>query len=494
MKNRLMMLTLLSLLISCIISCDKKASPNEDTGQHMLKSVKSLTASPGYYRIALSFVVDAEYMEYCLVTWGNPSQYRKIPVSEAINDTIHTIIDGLSEGDHSFQVATYDASGTVSDISVRVEGSAYGDKYIASLVNRSIVEQFFIQDSIPRIYWSASATRELAVNVRYEKRGGGWRTLTVKRDESSTELIDYKPGTVIEYRTAYLPEPMGIDTFYAETALLPAPSYYSSITNKRIIEKSGLVNELVSQTSMRLHNDVEYSNLQFRNRQNSPLNVSVVKADLSRGNVAVSALLPNNGTTFGLQTVKEMAAHRDEAGDKVLAAVNADFFTWTPVAGTPWGPVVSQGRIIKSNTSQSGTTYFGVTSEGAPQIGYFSPGLQLGDFRELVGGGHHWLVVDGSNGSWGGDTREPRTSVGYTDDSVVYLLVVDGRSPGFSVGVELTDLALIMKSLGVHQAINLDGGGSSTMVLNQHGIFEVVNRYSDELPRAVANALAITLK
>ena len=46
------------------------------------------------------------------------------------------------------------------------------------------------------------------------------------------------------------------------------------------------------------------------------------------------------------------------------------------------------------------------------------------------------------------------------------LVVVDGRSPGYSAGVTLTGLAQIMGDLGATTAYNLDGGGSSTMVLD----------------------------
>jgi len=74
------------------------------------------------------------------------------------------------------------------------------------------------------------------------------------------------------------------------------------------------------------------------------------------------------------------------------------------------------------------------------------------------------------------------------------MTVVDGRNANYSVGIPISGLVAIMNSLQVYGAINLDGGGSSTMVLKRDADFEVVNRYSDANPRRVANGLAIIQK
>ncbi|MFB0517153.1 MAG: phosphodiester glycosidase family protein, partial [Candidatus Neomarinimicrobiota bacterium] len=57
----------------------------------------------------------------------------------------------------------------------------------------------------------------------------------------------------------------------------------------------------------------------------------------------------------------------------------------------------------------------------------------------------------------------PRTAAGYTQNGELILLVVDGRQDR-SRGVDLNELAIIMKDLGCLEALNLDGGGSSTLV------------------------------
>lgn len=62
--------------------------------------------------------------------------------------------------------------------------------------------------------------------------------------------------------------------------------------------------------------------------------------------------------------------------------------------------------------------------------------------------------------------RHPRTLAGITADGTLLLVTVDGRDPGVSIGATLAESAELMRSLGARDAMNLDGGGSTTMVVN----------------------------
>jgi len=92
--------------------------------------------------------------------------------------------------------------------------------------------------------------------------------------------------------------------------------------------------------------------------------------------------------------------------------------------------------------------------------------------------------------------RHPRTAIGITADHRLIAVVVDGRN-SLAHGMSIPELAILMKSLGCTQAMNLDGGGSSTAWVKGHG---VVNHPSDnklfnhEGERAVANAICIVLE
>ncbi|MFC1726216.1 phosphodiester glycosidase family protein [candidate division KSB1 bacterium] len=86
-------------------------------------------------------------------------------------------------------------------------------------------------------------------------------------------------------------------------------------------------------------------------------------------------------------------------------------------------------------------------------------------------------------------TRHPRTAVGFNKDKI-FLVTVDGRQPGYSAGMSLQELAEFMKELGAEEAMNLDGGGSTTMWVDG----EIRNRPSGGAVRPVANALIVVKK
>ena len=94
--------------------------------------------------------------------------------------------------------------------------------------------------------------------------------------------------------------------------------------------------------------------------------------------------------------------------------------------------------------------------------------------------------------------RHPRTAIAYSKDGgTFYLVTVDGRQPGYSVGMSLDELADFLcnrlfefanSGVNAYQALNLDGGGATTMVVSG----QVANRPSDPTgERPVANALLI---
>ncbi len=83
--------------------------------------------------------------------------------------------------------------------------------------------------------------------------------------------------------------------------------------------------------------------------------------------------------------------------------------------------------------------------------------------------------------------RHPRTAIGFdADDGLLWFVVVDGRQVPYSAGMSLQELVSLFRWLGVEEALNLDGGGSSTMLLGA----DLVNRPSDDTgERPVGNSL-----
>jgi hypothetical protein len=123
--------------------------------------------------------------------------------------------------------------------------------------------------------------------------------------------------------------------------------------------------------------------------------------------------------------------------------------------------------------------------------------------RETVGGRGVLLIdsVVGADvdreGNAGFQGLNPRTAAGIArvgTSQRLLLAVIDGRQPGYSVGMTLRQTAELLQSLGAQRAINLDGGGSSAMIVrdNATGALRVRNKPSDPTgERPVGNALAV---
>lgn len=84
------------------------------------------------------------------------------------------------------------------------------------------------------------------------------------------------------------------------------------------------------------------------------------------------------------------------------------------------------------------------------------------------------------------DRQHPRTAVGYNEDEII-LFTCDGRQPDWSVGLYLDQMAGVLVELGCTEALNLDGGGSTTMIVDGR----VANRPSGGIQRMINKAVLV---
>lgn len=122
---------------------------------------------------------------------------------------------------------------------------------------------------------------------------------------------------------------------------------------------------------------------------------------------------------------------------------------------------------------------------------FLAPRLMIGGWPRILRDGRNVAARsawDEGTLSGNAEARHPRSAVGFSrDSSVVYLVTVDGRQAA-SVGVTLVELAELMRREGVSDALNFDGGGSTTLMLRDR----IVNSPSDPAgERAIANALLV---
>ncbi len=170
-----------------------------------------------------------------------------------------------------------------------------------------------------------------------------------------------------------------------------------------------------------------------------------------------------------------------------------------------WTGIVSQTRIADGGGPIDPGTVV-VTVPTATPLAAVQPGETVTltttvtpgweSIQQAVGG-REWIVRDGvvsiSPHPASADEIHPRSAIGLTPDGRLILATVDGRETGVSEGVRLTELAELMLERGAVSAINLDGGGSSTLVVRRAGTdgAVVVNRPSDGFERPVTNSIQV---
>jgi exopolysaccharide biosynthesis protein len=237
-----------------------------------------------------------------------------------------------------------------------------------------------------------------------------------------------------------------------------------------------------------------------------PGHVSVQALRLDRHRVRLESERAENRAP-ARETVESIAKRRG-----ALAAVNAGFFSLAD--GKPDALLKSAGILVGKTSRARGAV--GITDRrGDPRLLFdrvttedasggatiyrtrlgSSPkdwararhavsgaGLLLLDGREL----HEWAEEQITAGF--DTTRHPRTLIGVDLDEAIWLVTVDGRQPALSLGMTFAELQALARRLGLRSALNLDGGGSTTMVVRGN----IVNHPSDEAgARKVGDALLV---
>lgn len=208
-----------------------------------------------------------------------------------------------------------------------------------------------------------------------------------------------------------------------------------------------------------------------------------------------------NQVGTGQTIMKQLEAMRKN-GRKVLGGTNADFFNTTTFI--PYGVCWRDGVCVKSSFSREDCNVFVISTDNEAFCLTTEEYAQFkadGKIREAVCGRSTLLLKNGEQLDQSGNTMpvanmEPRTAIGVSQDGKeVYLMVVDGRNFYYSNGADLLDLMNLMSACGASDALNLDGGGSSTFIARDgaEGELKLLNWPTDQggVMRKVATGLAI---
>ncbi|WP_262315129.1 phosphodiester glycosidase family protein [Lacticaseibacillus parakribbianus] len=252
--------------------------------------------------------------------------------------------------------------------------------------------------------------------------------------------------------------------------------------------------QLISQHTTTLAPGVSAQQDTYINQRGEQTVAHIVRVDLG-GQATIAAALPNDGTKVGMQTVRGMANAAIEHGQNVVAAVNADFFNMA--TGEPHGTVIEKGVELHA-PGGADRSFFGIRKDGTPVIGTreqypsVKASLQeaLGSQNILV---HQGKVQDTAPIS---NDNAARTAVGITAAGDVFFVTIDGQQAPYSNGSSMADLAALMIEKGAVEAVDIDGGGSTTLVTRKPGedALSVSNSPSDREERTVADSWLIVSK
>ena len=245
-----------------------------------------------------------------------------------------------------------------------------------------------------------------------------------------------------------------------------------------------------------------FHRMHCRDKDGAPVEVAVLEIDPRYCTLYVGT--PDDGYADRdvRASIPDMIAAAEQNGQDVLAAVNADFFEIF-ANGRPSGLCVKNGRVVANADSMR--PFIGILRDGSavitdlrerpdivPQLWQAAAGLP----RILRNGEVcDWMPLEPFSA-----VRHPRTAAGVCADGRILLLEADGRIPTHSNGATLIDLAILLRSFGAVDALNLDGGGSSAVYTRSDDGFSLrtvpadLFRPNDCLIREDFNSLLVARK
>lgn len=177
--------------------------------------------------------------------------------------------------------------------------------------------------------------------------------------------------------------------------------------------------------------------------------------------------------------IKRDENHTKYFGKGIVSSINEDVYEAT------WGQfaIVSENPYVKELAQTDDT----VVVQRKAACGFEDVQWAIGAYGALVVDGVSLEVIPSGAGV---NDRHPRTAVGVKSDGTVFFVTVDGRQEADDMdGMTLYELSELMAYFGAVDAYNLDGGGSTTMIIESGSNYEVLNTPSDGIERMVSNGV-----
>lgn len=219
----------------------------------------------------------------------------------------------------------------------------------------------------------------------------------------------------------------------------------------------------------------------IRGSAGGPQRISVAIADYQRPDLKLRTTAPGESG----QSVSRFAR-----STRAVVAINGDFFDRKTLATR--GLAVTDGQPVGATRDTEAHTAFLFDHQKGARLdgGQVAVGDAAGVLA-AVGGHMLPLVKDGQvlAGPIHAGNREPRSALGIRGDGQLIFFAAEGRRPGSAEGLTFSETASLLKELGAVDAIMLDGGGSTSLVVNGRRVNRLVPQENTERP--VANHIAL---
>jgi exopolysaccharide biosynthesis protein len=274
----------------------------------------------------------------------------------------------------------------------------------------------------------------------------------------------YSDDTIKKTMMANKTNEVNEDTDVNSITFVTDKESYDSIYEKQILEHE---------------DDAVYKVIRIKENDYSGYLVAIY--DSSRINLVTSSNIEHGGQTM------ESIARENEA----IVAINASGFARKDGALIPTGTVIQDGKVVSvGGKNTHGGGLIGFTKNNVLMLTTDSAenAIKKGMDRGMTFG--PFLIVNGvasdvkGNGGFGVANR---TAIAQRKDGIVLFLIIDGRGADGSNGITIADMIPLLERYGAYNAANLDGGGSSTLVIED----ELINNprgYSYTGERYLPNA------
>lgn len=429
-----------------LLGCSKQGSvlSKDIDSPETLDSLKisSFFARGGNQRIEIGVRVPAGiYIESYRLRWSSGNQggslSKKNLTSTDRNET-KIIIEDIKEGKYNFDL---DLTGTNRETSkISFSSRVYGSDYASSLQDRTYgnIQKIDEGNGLEFVWEKVDYEGFIGTEIRYTDKSGKTINRVISSDKLLDTLEDTGESQFFEYRSLYLPEPEAIDTFYTDYKEARFGSQYTY----------DLHYDVVSQTSYYIthirHVDEKGDVIKLRMGHTNQRTGETVREFANR----MQSVLAFNAST---QVKYENEPTRADVPSTV-AIVEGNIVANAPRSNRYTLGIRDNNELIAYDP---GTTAQTILSDGVKNaVTAFVP--LIVDHKEVS----ESIIKYVGNQS----VKHPRQVIAQLDNLDILFMTTGGRGYG-GKGMTAYDIMRILKERNVKFAYNLDGGGSTSMVI-----------------------------